>query len=132
LEQSMSEINPSRGIALAAAVAALFSAACTGQEPQGQAEAQTAEDQPVEVLEWSIQPVDEAEKQPSSQAAPTVDQPTEAKVACFGINACKGQSDCATPKNACKGMNSCKGQGFKYVSLKECEAQGGKVGQPSM
>lgn len=138
----MSAINPSKGVILATAVAAIFSTGCTGKEPQNQA--QSPEEQPFEPLEWSIQPVDEAGEQaggavqPGAQAQKMpgmmsgADQPTEAKVACFGINACKGQSDCATPRNACKGMNSCKGQGFKYVSVKECEAQGGKVGKPSM
>ncbi|GAB6067199.1 hypothetical protein JCM13664_05170 [Methylothermus subterraneus] len=129
----MQNTNSSKGVILATAVAALFSASCTGKEPQARGEAPSPEEQPVEVLEWSIEPVEEAEGQnKGAQATPGVDQPTEAKVACFGINACKGQSDCATPKNACKGMNSCKGQGFKYVSLKECEAQGGQVGKPSM
>lgn len=140
----MSKINPSKGMVLATAVAAIFSAGCTGKGPQNQAEGQSPEEQPFESVEWSIQPVEEAGEetqgavQPAAQEqkmpgmTPRADQPTEAKVACFGINACKGQSDCATPRNACKGMNSCKGQGFKYVTLKECEAQGGKVGQPSM
>ncbi len=140
----MSTINPSKGVVLATAVAAIFSAGCTGKGPQNQAEAKSPEEQPFEALEWSIQPVDEAGEQaggadqPGAQGqqmpgmAPAADQPTEVKVACFGINACKGQSDCATPRNACKGMNSCKGEGFKYVSMKECEAQGGKVGKPSM
>ncbi|MFN3920076.1 MAG: hypothetical protein ACK4JF_07295 [Methylohalobius sp.] len=134
----MSKLNPSKGMALAAAVAAIFNAACTGKGPQSQAEAQSPEEQPFEAVEWSIQPVGEegtegsAQEQKTLQMTPGTDQPTEAKVACFGINACKGQSDCATPRNACKGMNSCKGQGFKYVSLKECEAQGGQVGKPSM
>jgi hypothetical protein len=131
----MSKLNPAKGIALATAVAAIFSASCNSKEKGSQTEAQSAEENPVEVLEWSIQPVEEAEdkaqEQPTSKMQ-GVDQPTEAKVACFGINACKGQSDCATPKNACKGMNSCKGQGFKYVTLQECQAQGGKVGKPSM
>ncbi|MGN6092056.1 hypothetical protein HBF26_06210 [Luteibacter jiangsuensis] len=46
-------------------------------------------------------------------------------VHCYGINSCKGTSDCKTAHNDCKGMNSCKGQGFKEVSVKECKAQGG-------
>ena len=46
-------------------------------------------------------------------------------VHCYGINSCKGTSDCKTAHNECKGMNSCKGQGFKAVSAKECKAQGG-------
>ncbi|MBI2393220.1 MAG: hypothetical protein HYV09_26785 [Deltaproteobacteria bacterium] len=50
------------------------------------------------------------------------------KVACQGINACKGQSDCKTAKSACNGQNGCKGQGIKYVSSeKECKDKGGTV-----
>jgi len=50
----------------------------------------------------------------------------EAKIHCGGINACKGQSECATANNACKGANSCKGKGFVSVSPKECAEKGGK------
>ena len=46
-------------------------------------------------------------------------------VHCYGINTCKGTSDCKTAHNDCKGMNSCKGQGFKEVSTGECKSQGG-------
>lgn len=53
-----------------------------------------------------------------------------AKVHCLGANACKGQSDCATASSSCKGQNSCKGQGMKVLSLKECQAVGGKAEQP--
>lgn len=49
-----------------------------------------------------------------------------AKVHCLGVNACKGQSDCATASSSCKGQNSCKGQGMKVLSLKDCTAKGGK------
>jgi len=48
-------------------------------------------------------------------------------VACYGINSCKGTSDCKTAHNDCKGMNSCKGQGFKEISMKECKAAGGSL-----
>jgi hypothetical protein len=51
---------------------------------------------------------------------------TEAKVHCGGINACKGQSDCATASNGCAGQNACKGKGFKDMTKAECDAQGGK------
>lgn len=139
----MSKMHSPKGVALAAAVAVVFSAACTSKEAPKRTEAQSPEEQPFEALEWSIEPIDEAGEKDQSSTRQDVqgeknpgvmpaDQPTEAKVACFGINACKGQSDCATPRNACKGMNSCKGQGFKYVTLKECQAQGGQVGKPSM
>lgn len=46
----------------------------------------------------------------------------EAKVACTGVNACKGQSACKTAQSECKGMNGCKGQGFLELSKKECTA----------
>ncbi|MVF23122.1 hypothetical protein EVC37_16090 [Methylocaldum sp. BRCS4] len=54
----------------------------------------------------------------------------EAKVQCYGINACKGQSECRTATNACKGQNSCKGKGFLTTATKEeCKAKGGKLQQ---
>ena len=51
----------------------------------------------------------------------------EAKIHCYGINSCKGTSDCKTAKNDCKGMNDCKGQGFKEMSAKQCSAAGGSL-----
>ena len=50
-----------------------------------------------------------------------------AAVHCYGVNSCKGSSDCKTAKNECKGQNSCKGTGFKEMSAKECTAAGGKL-----
>ncbi len=51
-------------------------------------------------------------------------------VHCYGVNSCKGMSDCKSGKNDCKGMNDCKGQGFKELSAKTCAAQGGSVTEP--
>jgi hypothetical protein len=51
-------------------------------------------------------------------------------VHCFGVNACKGQSDCKSGSHDCKGMNSCKGQGFKDLTSKACSAQGGSLTAP--
>lgn len=51
-----------------------------------------------------------------------------AKVHCFGVNSCKGQSDCKSAGHSCKGLNSCKGQGFKIMSQSDCDAAGGKAG----
>lgn len=57
----------------------------------------------------------------------------EAKVSCGGINACKGQSECATATSSCKGANACKGQGVVTTTKKECDEKGGKVvATPSM
>jgi uncharacterized membrane protein len=51
-------------------------------------------------------------------------------VQCFGVNACKGQSDCKSGKHDCKGLNDCKGQGFKDLSASACAAQGGSQTPP--
>lgn len=59
--------------------------------------------------------------QPSSSAQ-------TAKVQCFGVNACKGQSDCKSASNSCKGQNACKGKGFVAMSKSECDAAGGRAG----
>ncbi|MBU6207382.1 MAG: hypothetical protein KGQ42_06810 [Alphaproteobacteria bacterium] len=52
-------------------------------------------------------------------------------VHCFGVNNCKGQSDCKSGNHACKGMNSCKGQGFKAESKKQCKADHGSLTPPA-
>ena len=49
------------------------------------------------------------------------------KVACFGVNACKGQGACKTASNACKGQNACKGKGFIELTKADCKAKGGKI-----
>jgi uncharacterized membrane protein len=59
-----------------------------------------------------------------TQAAAKAD---EKLVHCYGINTCKGSSDCATANSACKGQNACKGQGFKALTVKACKAAGGRL-----
>ncbi|WP_404478710.1 hypothetical protein [Novosphingobium sp. BL-52-GroH] len=51
-------------------------------------------------------------------------------VHCYGINSCKGTSDCKTAKNECKGQNECKGHGFKAMTVKACKAAGGSLTEP--
>jgi hypothetical protein len=51
-------------------------------------------------------------------------------VACYGVNACKGQSDCKSGGHDCKGMNDCKGQGFKDLTAQACTKQGGSTTPP--
>ena len=46
---------------------------------------------------------------------------------CYGVNSCKGQSDCKSGTHDCKGQNDCKGQGFKTESSKACAAAGGSL-----
>jgi uncharacterized membrane protein len=64
----------------------------------------------------------------------TVTAPAFAKdakqVHCFGVNACKGQSDCKSGNHDCKGLNDCKGQGFKAESASQCKADGGSLTAP--
>jgi uncharacterized membrane protein len=56
------------------------------------------------------------------------DEAAQAQVApCYGVNSCKGQSDCKSASHACKGQNSCKGQGFKNLTSSECGAQHGST-----
>ena len=43
-------------------------------------------------------------------------------VHCYGVNSCKGKSECATATNECSGQNSCKGKGFLMLTQEECEA----------
>lgn len=47
------------------------------------------------------------------------------KVHCYGVQSCKGNSDCKTAEHACKGQNACKGHGFKGMSAKACIEAGG-------
>jgi hypothetical protein len=48
-------------------------------------------------------------------------------VHCYGVNSCKGTSDCATASHQCKGHNECKGDGFKAMAAKTCLAKGGII-----
>ena len=50
-----------------------------------------------------------------------------AKIHCYGVNTCKGTSDCKTATHDCKGQNDCKGQGFKVLTAKACKAAGGSL-----
>ena len=54
----------------------------------------------------------------------------EEPVRCYGVNACKGTSLCATAKNDCKGLNSCKGQGVVVKTKSACIAEGGTLTEP--
>lgn len=66
----------------------------------------------------------------AAPTAPAFAKAGAAKVHCYGINSCKGTSDCKTAKNDCRGLNDCKGQGFKEVTAKQCKAGGGSLTEP--
>lgn len=48
-------------------------------------------------------------------------------VHCYGVNTCKGTSDCAAGTHSCKGQNECKGHGFKALTKDACATQGGSL-----
>ena len=50
-------------------------------------------------------------------------------VHCAGINACKGQGECAGAGHSCGGKNACKGQGWVETSKAECTKKGGKIAE---
>jgi uncharacterized membrane protein len=63
--------------------------------------------------------------------APAIAKAKSAEVVhCYGVNTCKGTSDCAAGAHSCKGQNECKGQGFKALTKKACAAQGGSLTEP--
>ena len=53
-----------------------------------------------------------------------------AQVHCYGVNTCKGSSDCKTALNECKGQNDCKGHGFKAMTAEACKSAGGSLTAP--
>lgn len=64
----------------------------------------------------------------AASSTPAFAKHSEAKqVACYGVNACKGQSDCKAGNHDCKGMNDCKGQGFKDMTASACAKAGGSL-----
>ncbi len=117
----MTTMRKSSGVVLATAAAAIFTSGCA---EKGETVSSTLAQEGKQMQQSAGSAASQAKK--SSQSA------TEVKVACFGVNECKGKSECATPENACKGLNSCKGKGYLYMSLQECEAAGGKVITPQM
>ena len=61
----------------------------------------------------------------AASAPASAQQAKDAKVApCYGVNSCKGMSDCKS------GKHDCKGQGFKDLTAKACTAQGGSLTAP--
>lgn len=63
----------------------------------------------------------------SSTAIVAPAQAAAKAIHCYGVNSCKGTSDCKSGNHDCKGLNSCKGQGFKAEAKKMCLADGGSL-----
>jgi uncharacterized membrane protein len=53
---------------------------------------------------------------------------TAEKIHCFGVNSCKGTSECAVDgKSGCHAQNACKGQGWISLTEKQCIKKKGTV-----
>ena len=93
-----------------AALTALFAAAFVMPAVAQDSAAPAGGDQPIPV-----------KKVPSKKHA--------GKVHCFGINSCKGKSECAVEgKSGCTGKNDCAGKGWISVSsAKKCTSKKGTV-----
>ncbi len=93
-----------------AALAGLFAVALAGSA--------AAEDAPKTDAAAKPAPVKKAHKKMAAAE----------KVHCFGVNSCKGKSECAVDgKSQCKGQNACKGQGWVALTTKSCKAKKGTV-----
>ncbi|MBB6124616.1 hypothetical protein [Sphingobium subterraneum] len=66
----------------------------------------------------------------AAAVTPAVAEDGAKQIHCYGVNTCKGTSDCKTAHNDCKGMNECKGHGFKAMTVKQCKAAGGSLTEP--
>ncbi len=112
--------QPTRtGTMIALASATLFAAACTKakEAPPASDKAEVKEAKPAA-----------AAPTPAAKDTPPAAQPEKiAKVHCGGVNACKGQSGCATATNGCAGQNDCKGHGYIELTAEDCQSKGGKV-----
>jgi uncharacterized membrane protein len=50
------------------------------------------------------------------------------KVACYGVNKCKGAGACGGKGHSCAGENKCKGQGYLKVDKDTClKIEGGRL-----
>lgn len=112
---------------LALGAAALFLASCSDTEKPNPGK---AGDQPAS----KESKASDAKATPDAKA-PQMVTPGAGKIACFGANACSGQSQCNVPDgrvapgskgHGCAGQNSCTGKGWITLTKEECDAKGGK------
>ncbi|WP_042877495.1 hypothetical protein [Cupriavidus necator] len=66
----------------------------------------------------------------SSIAAPAQAAAKDEPGRCYGVNACKGTSLCATASNDCAGLNECKGKGVLVKPASVCLKEGGTLTEP--
>jgi hypothetical protein len=44
---------------------------------------------------------------------------------CYGVNECRGLTNCGGEGHSCSGKNTCKGEGWSKMTRKNCEEEGG-------
>ena len=50
------------------------------------------------------------------------------KVACYGVNKCKGTGACGGKGHSCSGQNACKAQGYLQIEKDTClKIEGGRL-----
>ena len=50
------------------------------------------------------------------------------KVACYGVNKCKGAGACGGKGHSCSGQNACKAQGYLQIEKDTClKIEGGRL-----
>lgn len=53
---------------------------------------------------------------------------SDEKVACYGVNKCKGTGACGGKGHSCAGENACKGQGYLKIDAETClKIEGGRL-----
>jgi len=72
------------------------------------------------------------ETTPPEASAPASDDASAgdatAKIKCFGVNECSGQSACdVADSHECAGENDCKGKGWIMITKAECDEKAGTV-----
>ena len=61
-------------------------------------------------------------------ASTTVSADAAEKVACYGVNKCKGTGACGGKGHSCAGENKCKGHGFLKIDQETClKINGGRL-----
>lgn len=62
---------------------------------------------------------------PTATAVSSAQESNTAAVKCYGVNSCRGQSDCRTAHSSCRGLNSCRGLGYVGLTSRVCDQVGG-------
>lgn len=67
----------------------------------------------------------------TAPVASTVANAAGKKVPCYGVNSCKGKSQCKAGMDTCKGKNACKGKGVMMKKPAQCKKMNGSLEAPA-